>query len=135
MRASLLLLLGGCVTEEPARRPEPTGVLEGVIRQREASCGSARFSDSLGAGPAFVGSSPVANRRFSLRAGGVNTGAEVFRVVTNDEGGFRANLSKGSYCFVDVTSAADGPCAAVLRYDPAVEPIPFVFVAPRPCPK
>ncbi len=127
MRGWLLVVFGACVTDEPARRPEASGPLEGVVRQRDPSCG-AGFQLA-------VGSSPVANRRFSLRAGGVHGGAELFRVVTNDEGGFRANLSKGSYCFVDVTTVEDGPCAAVLRYDPAVEPIPLVFIAPRPCPK
>lgn len=121
----LSLVVAACAFDEGARRAEPEGPLEGVVRRRESACGSGfRLA---------VGSTPVANRRFSLRAGETSAGPERFRVVTSDEGAFRAALVKGTYCFVDVTLSDDGPCAAVLRYDPALEPVPLVFLTPEPC--
>jgi len=83
-----------------------------------------------------VASTPVAGRRFSIRAGGVAEGAEVASVITTDEGAFRAALPAGRYCFVDTTApGAEAGCAAVLVYDPKVESVPIVTLPPVPCPR
>jgi hypothetical protein len=125
--ARLLVVLAACVTDEVAKGPVSADV-EGLVRRRDARCGA-----SSGFVLA-VGSSPVAGRRLSFREGLVE-GREVASVVTSDEGAFRATLPKGRYCVVDVTdpTVTATACAAVLAYDPAVEPIPVVVLSPLPC--
>lgn len=123
----LLLGLFGCVTPEPSVRPDGPGDVEGIIRQRDASCERGfRLA---------VGSTPAANRKFSVRAGRTPAGPELASFVTTDEGAFRAALPKGLACFVDVTVSEPSTCAAVLDYDPAREPTPLVFLPPAPCPR
>lgn len=124
-QAALLVLLGGCVTDEAARRG-PFEV-EGLVRQREARCGP------RGDFVLAVGSRPVAGRRFSVRATDA-AGAELASIVTSDDGAFRLALPRGRWCFVDTTGPAPPGCAGVLSYDPSVEPVPVVVLAPLPCP-
>jgi hypothetical protein len=129
MRCAVLLglVLAGCVTDEVAKGPVSTEV-EGLVRRRQARCGAP------GGFVLAVGSEPVAGRRFAFREGGPD-GREVASVVTSDEGAFRATLPAGRYCVVDVTdpSSPGTACAATLRYEPTVEPIPVVVVPPAPC--
>jgi hypothetical protein len=124
VRLGVLGLLS-CVSE-PARRNEADAAVEGLIRRREANCERGfRLA---------VGSVPVANQRFSVRVGSTPAGREVAGFITSDEGAFKATLPKGPLCFVDVTVADSGRCAAVLLYDPSVEPVPMVFLPAGPCP-
>lgn len=118
-----LCALLGCVSDPP-RRAETDAEVEGLIRRREPNCERGfRLA---------VGSVPVANRRFSVRAGATPAGQEVAAFVTSEEGAFKAKLAKGPQCFVDVAEASR--CAAVIDYDPVVEPIPMVFLPAPPCP-
>lgn len=122
----LLLLLGACATDEAARSG-PREV-EGLVRQRDARCGP------RGDFVLAVGSKPVAGRRFSVRERDA-AGAELAAIVTSDEGAFRLALRPGRWCFVDTSDAgAATGCAGLLTWDPSVEPIPVVVLAPPPCP-
>lgn len=123
----LLLLLGGCATDAAARGTESSEV-EGLVRQRDATCGPRR--DFVLA----VGSKPVAGRRFSVRLGDA-TGREFAAIVTSEDGAFRLTLPTGRYCFVDLTTPQEPPaCAGVLTYEPKVEPVPVVVLPPPRCP-
>lgn len=128
MRATLAigLLLAGCVTDEGARTASGPTEVEGLVRRRDSTCGARRGFQLA------VASTPVAARRFSIRAESA-AGAEVTTVLTSDDGAFRATLSAGRYCFVDVTTEAGNECAGVLRFDPKTEPVPVVVLAPLPC--
>lgn len=123
----LFLPLGGCATDAAARATESSEV-EGLVRQRDATCGPRR--DFVLA----VGSKPVAGRRFSVRLGD-GAGREFATIVTSEDGAFRLTLPAARYCFVDLTTPQEPPtCAGVLTYDPRIEPVPVVVLAPPRCP-
>jgi hypothetical protein len=119
-------LASGCVTADAARAGGPP--VEGLVRQRQSTCGQRGFVLA-------VGSEPVAGRRFSVRVGALD-GAELASIVTSDDGAFRLEaLPAGRYCFVETTDPTATPtaCAGTLVFDPVAEPVPVVVLPSKPC--